>query len=148
MSRILVTPLLLVAATVFFASPVSFAQNSAHGHWVYDPKNIATPGFVYDIPPAGFDPVTASDNELKQWGFPPRPCHCLLHGGVPPERRLDCAGFDAEAANLYLLVRPPPKLDCLSGAKRATSLVRYIRPPAASKGLGTNRSAVIAGFAA
>ncbi|MFY9906438.1 MAG: hypothetical protein WBX02_22325 [Terriglobales bacterium] len=73
MSRILVTPLLLVAATVFFASPVSFAQNSAHGHWVYDPKNIATPGFVYDIPPAGFDPVTASDNELKQWGFPPRP---------------------------------------------------------------------------
>jgi hypothetical protein len=24
-------------------------------------------------PPAGFDPLTASDNELKRYGFPPRP---------------------------------------------------------------------------
>jgi hypothetical protein len=55
------------------ASPIAFAQGSAHGHWVNDPNNIATPGFVYDTPPAGFDPQMASDAELEQWGFPPRP---------------------------------------------------------------------------
>jgi Peptidase A4 family len=62
-----------MAVAVFLLSPLASAQTSAHGHWVYDPKGIATPGFVYDLPPAGFNPLTASDLELEQWGFPPRP---------------------------------------------------------------------------
>jgi peptidase A4-like protein len=62
----------LVVATVTLAFTSAKAQ-TAHGHWLYDPKGIATPGFVYDVPPAGFDPLTASDIELQQWGFPPRP---------------------------------------------------------------------------
>jgi hypothetical protein len=28
---------------------------------------------IYPRPPAGFDPLTASNNELKRYGFPPRP---------------------------------------------------------------------------
>jgi hypothetical protein len=28
---------------------------------------------TYPQPPADFDPVTASDSELKRYGFPPRP---------------------------------------------------------------------------
>jgi hypothetical protein len=69
----LVTPLLLLAVAVCFTSPAALAQTSAYGHWVNDPMNLATPGFVYDLPPAGFNPLTASDAELEQWGFPPRP---------------------------------------------------------------------------
>ena len=45
-----------------------FAQTSAYGHWANDPKNIATPGFVYDVPPTGFDPLAAPDAELERWG--------------------------------------------------------------------------------
>jgi hypothetical protein len=66
-------PLLLLVVAGLFTSPAALSQNSAYGHWVNDPKNIATPGFVYDPPPAGFNPLTASDAELEQWGFPPRP---------------------------------------------------------------------------
>jgi hypothetical protein len=29
--------------------------------------------FSYSQPPAGFDPLTASDKELTRYGFPPRP---------------------------------------------------------------------------
>ena len=64
-------PCLLFA--VCFISLTAFAQTSAYGNWVYDPNNLATPGFVYNPPPAGFSPLTASDLELEQWGFPPRP---------------------------------------------------------------------------
>jgi hypothetical protein len=59
--------------SVSFASPAALAQNSAYGHWVNDPNNIATPAFVYDLPPASFNPLTASDFEIEQWGLPPRP---------------------------------------------------------------------------
>lgn len=68
-SRNAITPVAALAICLASAS----AQTSLHGHWVYDPNNIATPGFVYDQPPAGFNPLTASDPELEQWGFPPRP---------------------------------------------------------------------------
>lgn len=71
--RFTVTPLLLLAAFAFSMPPAAFAQNSAYGHWVNDPNNIATPVFVYDPPPAGFNPLTASDVELEQYGFAPRP---------------------------------------------------------------------------
>jgi hypothetical protein len=64
---------LLLAAFAFSTPFAALAQNSPYGHWVNDPKNTATPGFVYDVPPAGFNALTASDAELEQWGFPPRP---------------------------------------------------------------------------
>jgi hypothetical protein len=64
---------LLLVVAIYLISTAAPAQTSAYGHWVNDPKNIATPGFVYDVPLAGFDPLTASDIELEQWGFPPRP---------------------------------------------------------------------------
>ncbi len=69
----IVVLLALLVTVVSFTPSTAFAENPPHGHWVYDPMNIATPGFVYDVPPAGFDPLTASDTELQQWGFPPRP---------------------------------------------------------------------------
>lgn len=64
---------LLMVVAISLTSAAAVAQTSAYGHWINDPKNIATPGFVYDVPPAGFDPLTASDVEIEQWGFPPRP---------------------------------------------------------------------------
>ncbi len=69
--RVNVPVALLLAVCLMPAG--AFSQNSAHGHWVTDPNNIATPAFVYDSPPAGFDPLTASDAELSQWGFLRRP---------------------------------------------------------------------------
>jgi Peptidase A4 family len=62
----------LVLATLSLSTSLD-AQTAAHGRWVFDPAGIATPGFVYDLPPAEFNPLTASDAELEQWGFPPRP---------------------------------------------------------------------------
>jgi hypothetical protein len=73
MSRTVVLPLLLLALAAFCLSSPAMAQDSAHGKWVSDPAGLATPGFVYDQPPAGFDPLTASELELEQYGFPPRP---------------------------------------------------------------------------
>ncbi len=67
-----VIPFLLLTGALL-TSPTALAQNSAHGHWVTDPRNIATPGFVYDVPPSNFNSLTASDAELQEWGFPPRP---------------------------------------------------------------------------
>jgi hypothetical protein len=64
---------LLLAVLVLSTLPAALAQTSAHGHWFTDPKNVATPGFVYDVPPSDFNPLTASDLELQDWGFPPRP---------------------------------------------------------------------------
>ena len=66
-------PLLLLAVVVLSTSPAALAQTSAHGHWVTDPKNVATPGFVFDVPPSDFNPLVASDADLRAWGFPPRP---------------------------------------------------------------------------
>jgi hypothetical protein len=58
---------------LLFVAAAAAAQDDARGRWVYDTAGFATPGFVYDIPPEGFDPVTAPDAELAQYGFPPRP---------------------------------------------------------------------------
>jgi hypothetical protein len=68
----IVAALVLLIMAVSFTSPSALAQ-TPNGHWVDDPKNIATPAFVYDLPPAGFNPLAASDTELAQWGLPPRP---------------------------------------------------------------------------
>lgn len=70
MPRIIACFLLLA---VSFMLPAALAQTSAYGNWVNDPNNLATPGFVYEVPPSGFNPLAASDFELEQWGFPPRP---------------------------------------------------------------------------
>jgi hypothetical protein len=64
---------LLAVAAGFVTVSTASAQTSAHGHWVYDPKSTATAGFIFDAPPVGFDPIKATDFELAQWGFPPRP---------------------------------------------------------------------------
>jgi len=45
-------PLLLLVVVVLSTSPAALAQTSAHGHWITDPKNVATPGFVFDVPPS------------------------------------------------------------------------------------------------
>jgi hypothetical protein len=72
LKRIVPAGMLLVLATLSIL-PSTLAQTSDFGSWVADPNNIATPGFVYATPPAGFNPLTASDFDLEQWGFPPRP---------------------------------------------------------------------------
>jgi hypothetical protein len=64
-------PLLGLAACYLALSAV--AQDNAHGKWISDPAGLATPAFVYDPPPGGFNPLSASDVELQQYGFPPRP---------------------------------------------------------------------------
>jgi hypothetical protein len=68
-------PELITMAYLFFflTSAPLHAQNAPAGHWVHDPSGIATDGFVYDAPPAGFDPMTATDAEIEQYGLPPRP---------------------------------------------------------------------------
>src|SRR5271156_1740783 len=46
-----------------------------------NPHRIPTslPGVTaYAPPPAGFDPVKATDEELADWGFPPRPDQTLF----------------------------------------------------------------------
>jgi hypothetical protein len=50
-----------------------YAQSAAAGHWEYDPAGIATPAFIYDTLPTAFNPLTATDSELDQYGLPPRP---------------------------------------------------------------------------
>ena len=73
MQRTIVPPIMLLALAMFSTSLTALAQTSAYGSWVNDQNNLATPGFVYNPPPAFFNPLTASDLELEQWGFPPRP---------------------------------------------------------------------------
>jgi hypothetical protein len=60
---------MLVAATFLAASlyaSESRAGNEAEGH-------RATAVFRYPSPPAGFKPLTATDEELARYGLPPRP---------------------------------------------------------------------------
>ncbi len=59
-----------------YALPASAAQRSGLGGWTSADQSIATnlPGTrAYLAPPAGFDPLTASDAQLEAFGFPPRP---------------------------------------------------------------------------
>jgi hypothetical protein len=64
--------LLLMVLGAAYLQGSAVAQTSAHGQWFVDPKGTATSAFVYDPPPAGFDPFTASDAELRSYGFPLR----------------------------------------------------------------------------
>jgi hypothetical protein len=57
---------LSLALAISFSSP-ALAQNLPAGE-----TDASKPTF-YAAPPAGFDPLTASDAELDQYGFPPRP---------------------------------------------------------------------------
>jgi hypothetical protein len=73
MSRRTLLSLALLSLAAFCFSSAALAQDNAYGKWVTDPNNLATPVFVYAPPPTGFNPLTASDVELDQYGFPPRP---------------------------------------------------------------------------
>ena len=73
MQRRAVSLPILLALAVLSTSLAAHAQTSAHGHWVVDPKGVATPGFIFDTPPSDFNPLTAADTELQDWGLPPRP---------------------------------------------------------------------------
>ncbi len=70
--RSLLSPLLLALAALCF-SGVALAQDTAHGRWVTDANNRATGVFLFEPPPPEFKPLMASDVELEQHGFPPRP---------------------------------------------------------------------------
>ena len=51
-------------------TPLALAQEIK----VPESATAAVPNVVvYPPAPAGFDPLTASDNDLKRYGFPPRP---------------------------------------------------------------------------
>jgi Peptidase A4 family len=63
----------LFALAAFVLSLAAPAQDTAYGKWVTDPKNLATPVFVYAQPPATFNPLTSSDAEIARYGLPPRP---------------------------------------------------------------------------
>jgi hypothetical protein len=66
-----------VAAVVVLAAPVAtLAQNKVETPHQLQPNEHALniPGATtIEAPPAGFDPISASDEELKYHGFPPRP---------------------------------------------------------------------------
>ena len=66
-----------IAAVVAVAAPVvTLAQNRVDTPHRLQPNEHALnlPGATtIDMPPAGFDPLTASDEELAYHGFPPRP---------------------------------------------------------------------------
>jgi hypothetical protein len=67
------TPLSILALAAVYVSTVALAQETAYGKWVTDPNNQETAVFAYGPPPAGFNPLTATDVELEQLGYPPRP---------------------------------------------------------------------------
>jgi hypothetical protein len=59
----------LVAGFALLAPAALHAQDTANppsGHWEYDPAGIATPAFVYNPPPAGFNPLTATDAQISR----------------------------------------------------------------------------------
>jgi len=60
------TLVLVLAASALMLSPLAKAQ-------VQPNTGTDTSPFVYGQPPVGFDPTTASDAELDEYGFPPRP---------------------------------------------------------------------------
>lgn len=61
--------LAILSATLLLAVPYASAQQGIDNRI---PTNL--PGvFTYASPPSGFDPLTASDDQLAAYGFPPRP---------------------------------------------------------------------------
>ena len=61
--------LTILSATLLLAVPYASAQQGIDNRI---PTNL--PGvFTYPSPPSGFDPLTASDDQLAAYGFPPRP---------------------------------------------------------------------------
>jgi hypothetical protein len=58
--------------------------------------------------------------------------HGVVYGGVLPERRLDLAQLDSEAANLDLVVDAPEELDVPIRA-----VAREVAGPVQSRGLRT-----------
>jgi len=52
---------------------IALPQSATNGTWFTDPEGISTPAFLYAPPPSTFDPLSASEPELEQYGFPPRP---------------------------------------------------------------------------
>jgi hypothetical protein len=61
------------AIVVCSISSRSMAGGTPLGGTVASDQTIAEETVVYPQPPANFDPFSASDDELEQYGFPPRP---------------------------------------------------------------------------
>jgi hypothetical protein len=57
----------LLGGLASLARPVSVATGQTNGHSV-GAGQVTSPR-----PPAGFNPLTASEEELQRYGFPPRP---------------------------------------------------------------------------
>lgn len=63
-SRVIITPFVLLAALVSASAQVRSSST-------IDTPVSGVSAFV--SPPSSFDPLTATDAELDQYGFPPRP---------------------------------------------------------------------------
>jgi Peptidase A4 family len=63
-----------VTAVVLLAAPLAgIAQNTPHKLQPNEHELNLPGATTIDAPPAGFDPLTASDQDLQYYGFPPRP---------------------------------------------------------------------------
>ena len=64
-----------LAVMLALAAPLASEAQRDNPHRI--PTNL--PGVTaYAPPPAGFDPIKATDEELADWGFPPRPDQTLF----------------------------------------------------------------------
>jgi hypothetical protein len=63
-----------LAAALVLAAPLAGIAQNAHKQLQPNEHALNLPGATtIDAPPAGFDPITASDEDLQYNGFPPRP---------------------------------------------------------------------------
>jgi hypothetical protein len=63
-----------VTAVVLLAAPLAGIAQNKPNKLQPNEHELNLPGTTrFDAPPAGFDPITASDQELAYHGFPPRP---------------------------------------------------------------------------
>jgi hypothetical protein len=64
-----------LAVVLALAAPLASEAQRDNPHRI--PTNLAGVT-AYNPPPAGFDPIKATDEELADWGFPPRPDQTLF----------------------------------------------------------------------
>ena len=63
-----------LAAVFALAAPLAGIAQNTHKQLQPNERALSLPGATtIDAPPAGFDPITASDEDLAYHGFPPRP---------------------------------------------------------------------------
>ena len=85
-----------------YCSHITMAQDAAQGSWFVDSSGSETPVFLYSPTPTDFDPLTVSDSELAQYGFPPRPELSSVH--YPAWKRMVTAKRivpEAKSTNIY-----------------------------------------------